>query len=591
MSPQRCIRHRQTVWPCSSARWRLLGLIMALAGCATTLVAQPAPRATLQTTPAASPVPSAAPTAIPASAAVPAPATDPSGWHMIYRRPGFIGQGSIDLRAVGDIMLARNVEHLLRVQPDTWLLEPTAELLGGDIVVGNLESPFTDRRRPEQLRPGPYRLPADPRFVATLRAFTALSLANNHALDAGPEGLTDSWRTLQSAGIAPLGVRNGACAGDQTSLFTGEPSIHLVAFNAVRDPGDRPDEAEGCGRSWLDAAALTEIRELNSSSSAPIVVLVHWGDEYAATPSREQRQWAADLVGAGADLVLGAHPHVLQPAEPVESAGRRGFVAYSLGNFVFDQPQSPETSSSVVLRAWLDADGVGAVAVAPVAIRSGRPEPLGPDEAHAATAIDAIAPRQAEIKAWRWNGSTFVPTPVPAGTVLPPPPAEWSVDLRGDGQPLRVTLTDGRAQVHDGERVVWHNEAEDWYVAGVTTGDADNDGRFEALLRLWKPDAAGVTQSHPFMVGWRGGYYRVFWGGSAVARPIQDAAIGRVNGSGNALVVLEGGEQRGDTATHVGVWTWQDWTFAEQWQSEPGSYHRLALLDLDGDGMREIVVE
>ena len=93
------------------------------------------------------------------------------------------------------------------------------------------------------------------------------------------------------------------------------------------------------------------------------------------------------------------------------------------------------------------------------------------------------------------------------------------------------------------------------------------------------------------MVGWRGGYYRVFWGGSAVARPIQDAAIGRVNGSGNALVVLEGGEQRGDTATHVGVWTWQDWTFAEQWQSEPGSYHRLALLDLDGDGMREIVVE
>ena len=165
------------------------------------------------------------------------------------------------------------------------------------------------------------------------------------------------------------------------------------------------------------------------------------------------------------------------------------------------------------------------------------------------------------------------------------------MDLRGDGEPLRATLTNGVAEVWDGERVVWRNEGDNWQVVGMATGDADNDGRYELLLRLWKPDAAGVLRSHPFMVGWRGGYYRVFWGGSAVARPIQDAAIGPVNGNRNALVVLEGGQVPGDAAEHVGVWTWQAWAFAQQWQSEPGKYHRLSLLDLDGDGVLEIVAQ
>ena len=93
-------------------------------------------------------------------------------------------------------MLSRNVEHAVRGHPSGWLLESSADLLRGDVVVGNLESPFTTRRRPEQVRPGPYRLPADPALVSSLAPFTALSLANNHALDAGPEGLAEAlWFT------------------------------------------------------------------------------------------------------------------------------------------------------------------------------------------------------------------------------------------------------------------------------------------------------------------------------------------------------------------------------------------------------------
>jgi hypothetical protein len=188
------------------------------------------------------------------------------------------------------------------------------------------------------------------------------------------------------------------------------------------------------------------------------------------------------------------------------------------------------------------------------------------------------------------GGTTFEPYAVPPDIVLPESAQELEVDLHGDGEPLRATLTDGVVEVRDGAEVVWQNESSSWNVAGMDAGDVDNDGRFEVLLRLWKPDTEGVLRSHPFLMGWRGGYYRIFWGGSAVKRPIQDAAIGAVTGSRNMLVVLDGGTMPGERADRVAVFAYQDWQFVQQWHSEPGQYERVALLDLDGDGVREIVV-
>lgn len=537
------------------------------------------------TTPATVPAPDASLRA----QAAPAP-PDHSGWHTLYTRPGFDAASSVDLRAVGDISLARYVEPIVRRQAPGWLFAPTAELLRGDLAVGNLESPLTTTRRPDALRPGPYRLPADPALVDRLAPFRALSLANNHALDAGASGLVEAQRTLEQAGIAPLGLAGGACGASAAVTTESTPPLRLLAFNAVRDPHDQADEAQSCGRAWLDDAAIQQIRALRQTAATPIVVLVHWGDEYAPLPSAEQRDWARRLIAAGADLIVGAHPHVVQPAEMVEAEGRRGFVAYSLGNFVFDQPDQPATSHALVLRAQLDATGVGAVAVAPVAIRNGQPVPLTLDDPAARTQIAAVT-SGSRPQAWRWDGAHFVETTVPPGITIPPASTTIAVDLRGNGEPLRVTLDDGEARVLDGDKELWRNEMATWQITGMTAGDADNDGRYEVLLRLWKPDSKGVLRSHPFMLGWRGGYYRVFWGGSAVAQPIQDAAIGPVSDGRNALVVLEGGSRPGERATHVSVWTWQGWNFQQQWQSPAGAYQRLALLDLDGDGVREIVVE
>ena len=160
----------------------------------------------------------------------------PAGWRLLYLHPGFSSANAVDLRAVGDIMLARDVEPVLRAHPPGWLFEPTGDLLGGDVVVGNLESPFTGRRRAEQLRPGPYRLPADPVLALAVALFTALSLANNHALDAGAAGLTDAIATVAALGVTPLGVRGPGCPPTRSTALP----VTLPAYNAVVDPEDQP---------------------------------------------------------------------------------------------------------------------------------------------------------------------------------------------------------------------------------------------------------------------------------------------------------------------------------------------------------------
>lgn len=555
--------------------------------------------------PGKTPVPAApTSTALPSATATTLAWSVPQGWHLLYRRPEFMDLESTDLRAVGDIMLARGVEPRVRRQQPGWLFEPTTRLLDGEVVAGNLESPFAAMRRPEALRPGPYRLAADPGLIDRLGPFTALSLANNHALDAGPEGLADAEVVLRMAGIRPLGIGHGSCS--ENPVPTVEPArstepLELLAYNAVSDPQDLADEAETCGRAWLDDAALEEVAALRKATSRPIVVFVHWGREYASEPDAEQQMWARRLVGAGADLIVGSHPHVVQPAELLEVDGRRGFVAYSLGNFVFDQLDQKATSQSLVLRVWLDHDGVGAVAVAPVGMVDGRPVPLALDSPDALAQLAAIEPLPGTVsapgapqppagpQAWHWDGTTFTSMAAPQDAVAPETVTSLDVDLRGDGEPLRATLDQGVVRIWDGEQVVWQNEEPAWHVAGMTSGDVDNDGRFELLIWLWKPDANGVLRSQPFLVGWRGGRYRVFWGGSPVGAPIHQAAIGTVDDQRNVLVVLDQTPELGAPAQYVTVWTWQGWNFERLWRSAPGSYTGLLLRDLDGDGIQEII--
>jgi hypothetical protein len=117
-------------------------------------------------------------------------------------------------------------------------------------------------------------------------------------------------------------------------------------------------------------------------------------------------------------------------------------------------------------------------------------------------------------------------------------------------------------------------------VVDLALGDPDWDGRPDLLAAFWKPDAASVLRSHPFIIRQQGGRYQEVWGGSAVSEPILEVEIGDLDGDDlDELAVLD---QQPDGSQAIGVWRWHGWGFSLDWRSPPGIYDHLQLVDLDG---------
>lgn len=274
--------------------------------------------------------------------------------------------------AAGDIMvgdsshfIGRGVGSSLRRSGAPPLLEHMREHLdAADLFIANLESPLS-------ASPGccawerVYRGPA---IAGELRAGrqTILTVANNHILEHGFPLLDETKSILAAAGVASVGYdlfggdRDAVCELDAEGL-----TVFVGAVSFVRDlTGRRVDAEERTG--WV-------VGRLRESRADIRIVSVHWGDEYVAAPSPAQRRIGHALVEAGAQLIVGHHPHVLQPVERVGSA----VIAYSLGNFVFDQDWTDETRVGGVIAVDISREGVHSWNFVPTSCgRDHRPRPV-----------------------------------------------------------------------------------------------------------------------------------------------------------------------------------------------------------------------
>ena len=252
----------------------------------------------------------------------------------------------LTLVLAGDVMLGRGVARALDgdweaafagVRP--WLDAEQA------LVVANLESPLTSL---PQLVDG-YDLRAPPEAVAALRTagFDAVSLANNHALDAGEAGLEETASTLREAGIAPW-------LEATPTPIKGVPSVLGLAFDDSVTP--------------LDLASATAAVAAAAAHGEAVIVSIHWGGEYQAAPSERQQAIARTLAEAGATVIAGHGPHVLQRVEWVGET----LVAYSLGNLLFDQLYPLDCRWGAVLRVTLQGSQIVAVEAIPTVTESGR---------------------------------------------------------------------------------------------------------------------------------------------------------------------------------------------------------------------------
>jgi poly-gamma-glutamate synthesis protein (capsule biosynthesis protein) len=253
-----------------------------------------------------------------------------------------------------------------------------AELVGADLTFGNLECVLSERRAPPyegHERPG-VLLRGPCAAGETLRAagFDVVSLANNHAYDLGGLGAAESRGCVLGAGVAVVGGGQGRAEARAPWVTTVRGTrVGVLAFTF-----DTNRYAHGTFRvSRLDDDAAGAVRALRPQVDV-LLVSVHWGTEFVHQPNPYQRAFARTLVNAGADAILGHHPHVLQGVELVR--GRPVF--YSLGNFLFGPEPGPRGWSAVLS---LDLDrtrGVTAARLLPVRLlgHDGVPTPApGPE--------------------------------------------------------------------------------------------------------------------------------------------------------------------------------------------------------------------
>jgi len=252
----------------------------------------------------------------------------------------------IVIAAVGDVMMPGSIQATIakkKYNYDLLFEKVTLDLSAADITFANLETPVDHGARIS----GYPKFNARPELLASLKraGVDIVSMANNHIMDAGVAGLKRTLGNIDAAGLVFVGAGSTKAGATEIKRITAKDMT--VAFLAYtystneRLPRRKPDEP-GVNILRTDseadlALAVERVKEAGQSSDL-VVVSLHWGDEYAAVPTAWQRQVAEELIETGADIILGHHPHVLQPIEShTAEDGRQGLIVFSLGNFISTQ--------------------------------------------------------------------------------------------------------------------------------------------------------------------------------------------------------------------------------------------------------------
>lgn len=255
-----------------------------------------------------------------------------------------------------------------------------------DVVVVNLETAIT---RSEGAASKQFTFRAPPEVLGDLLAagVDVASLANNHGMDFGTQGLEDSLQAAEAAGLPLLGA--GRTAAEAFAPWTSTIGGHRVAVLAATQVLDSSlEQAWTAGPATPGLASAKDPRLLLAAvrraaeEADTVAVVLHWGVEKETCPTAAQQELAAALVEAGAHIVVGGHAHRLQ------GAGRLGgaIVGYGLGNLVFDTPDTSDGARSGMLRVRSDGRGQLDYQWVPATLVGGLPQRLEGPAADAAVA-------------------------------------------------------------------------------------------------------------------------------------------------------------------------------------------------------------
>ncbi|MCR4314387.1 MAG: AmmeMemoRadiSam system protein B [Candidatus Uhrbacteria bacterium] len=272
-----------------------------------------------------------------------------------FERGEPVEESFVSIQFVGDVMLDRGVRDRIESQGVDYPWRDVERFLqGAQVRVANLEGTISEDASVASVEP-PFRFTFAPEFVEAMLPFIdVVSLANNHSRDRDFGGEFETQKWLEGL---ELGWFGGYAAVEPVYRFG---RISIVGYHQF-------------GFHYPD---LTPIIEREARNGQFVIVYPHWGEEYIAQPQDGQRELAAQMVQAGADLIIGGHPHVVQGIESIDGVP----VVYSLGNFVFDQV-APGTDVGLSVTVLFYEDG-GMIYLSPVETRDGQPTPLSDEEGH-----------------------------------------------------------------------------------------------------------------------------------------------------------------------------------------------------------------
>lgn len=279
---------------------------------------------------------------------------------------------TVTLAFVGDVMLAESIGYLARARGPEYLLSGVAEVLReADIAVANLETAVSTRGAPAADKQYTFRSHPEALKSLTAGAIDLVSVANNHSLDYGRQAFVDTMSSVRAAGIEVVGGgADAAAALAPVILRRNGLRIAFIGVSRVIPEGSwvaapgRPGVANG----YEVEPLLAAVRAARTQADV-VVVLLHWGDELAEAPRRADIDLAEALTGAGAAVVVGHHPHVLQG---VQWRGN-SLVAYSLGNFLFPYSGKTVTRLSAILMVDVGPGRARSARLVPVVLDGGRP--------------------------------------------------------------------------------------------------------------------------------------------------------------------------------------------------------------------------
>ena len=273
---------------------------------------------------------------------------------VLWAAPGALAQPAdqVNLVFAGDIMLDELPGEAI-ARGDNPFAAVASLLDGADLAVGNLECAVADGGKAVEKQ---FTFRAHPRVLDLVaRHFGAVSLANNHSADFGAAGLLQTMDRLRAARIQFFGAGKNLSEAHRPLIVQRKGvRVALLGYNEFQ-PRWFEAGPSAQGVAWgEDEQILRDMKTARAAGAQVVIPIIHWGWEHETVPCPRQRELARVLIDAGADAVVGGHPHVTQGAEIYRGKP----ILYSLGNLVFNGFESQEANTGWLLHLALERRGV-----------------------------------------------------------------------------------------------------------------------------------------------------------------------------------------------------------------------------------------